>query len=140
MSFTLVIAGIGVMSICLLVNVFGWSTPTTIASPQQAVQSFQYEYPDAQVTAVTIADDHNTALLALQQSPAVGLVHVVGGQLVNRYLHPGSLASVEFQSAGHLQLRFHDFTYPQQAFPLHDRTAAQRWHTHLAALTMPAPH
>lgn len=119
-----------------------WGDPPGLGGSEDALRIFREQYPEASGTA-SVSSDGRSALLALPQSPQVGLLYCNGRRWNARELSPGDLRSVKVRGDA-LMLSFTDFGWARIQLRLADAAVRQEWLARLAALSVrpaiaPAP-
>jgi len=133
---------VNIALIAVIIGVVHWagsSAPARLDSAQTARAAFLAEFPDAKITEITLTGPGDGALLALDQSPAIGLVRAMGTHWLVRRIEPGSLAAVSVTGAGRIRLRLADFTAPRCTLDLADAAQSTLWCARLQNLCAPAP-
>jgi hypothetical protein len=122
-----------------VVHWVGGSAPARLDSAQTARTAFLAEFPDAEITEITLTLPGDGALLALDQGPEIGLVRAMGMHWLVRRLEPGSLAAVTVTGPGRIRLRLADFTAPRVTVDLADEAQSTLWCARLQNLCAAAP-
>ena len=140
----LIILAASALGVLLLVGLnmllTGWRRPT-LGTPADAEARFRTDFFDAPVRAILLDADGAGALLALSDSPDIGLVTRLGDRWVTRRFGPGDLRVTDLSDAGPpFTLRVGTAGTPAERFSLHidDAETAARWWHHLDQLTRSA--
>ena len=132
----LTIIAIGIAGALIFTHLVGWSKPAQIADYQAALARFQLDYPEAEPGHSWVAEDGSAALLELDDD--IGMVFVLGDQMVVRRLGPGSLASVRTDPT-HTHLMLRDPGFPHARLPMPASDERQAWLTRLTTCVQAIP-
>jgi hypothetical protein len=123
MSFLMVqlLSLAGVLVVIALTWAVGWGRAAKIASLDQAAERFHADFPAAEIKAGAVAADGSAALLDL--GDALGLVMVLGDELVTRKLRPRDIAVAPGDNG--LTLTLADPTLPRVRLALQADDAAK---------------
>lgn len=126
MSFWLVqiVSVAGVAAVIALTWFVGWGRRTEIESLEKAEARFKADFPAAAVKGGAVAKDRRAALLDL--GDGVGLVSVLGDEMVTRKLKAGQFALK--RSKDSLVLEFDDPTLPRVRLAMEENSIAATLH------------
>lgn len=111
----------------------GWRK-ARLASTHEARARYHEDFWHDKLEDVLLSKDGRTALIALTDESAVGLVHAMGDRFITRRLGPDSFKTVGLENGHTLILRLRDFSLPQVHIIYSDVTDITAWHDRLSRL------
>ncbi len=112
-----------------LVHWLGRSAKARLESEEAARALFQAEFPDARIAEIALTD--HGALLALADTPAIGLIVALGAHWLVRKIDVPSVRAATI-AGSKIVLRLRDFTAPRLTLDLGTAPQAARWCGRLA--------
>lgn len=124
-----------------LVHWLGRSVKARLDSADAATALFQVEFPDARIAEIVLTGAGDGALLALADTPALGLVAALGANWLVRRIDPQNFGTASLAGGSRIVLRLTDFTAPRLTLDLGTAQQAEQWCARLEALRAirPAP-
>jgi hypothetical protein len=137
-----IVFGVNLLLIAAIVGLVHWlgrSVKARLDSAEAATALFRIEFPQSEIAEIVLTGAGDGALLALADTPAIGLVAALGAHWLVRKIEPQNFGTASVAGGSKIVLRISDFTAPRLTLDLGTAQQAALWCDRLEALRARRP-
>ncbi len=125
-----IVFGVNLLLIAAIVGLVHWlgrSVKARLDCAEAATSLFRIEFPEAQIAEIVLTGAGDGALLALAETPAIGLVAALGAHWLVRKIEPQNFGTASVTGGSKIVQRLSDFTAPRLPLDLGTAQQATLW-------------